>query len=147
MGIAVLTQKSRFLLLSIVLDVFMIATGFIGAAMSSSARWIFFGLSTLSFIWVVYLLAKEMTEAVEERPETLRNLFRKLKWLTVGLWVLYPVAILASTDGLAVLGLRESLWVFLVLDVAAKIGYVAVVGNGLFGGAATDVVPESFDSS
>lgn len=50
-------------------------------------------------------------------------MFRTLAYLTMTLWSLYPVVWLLGTEGFGAVGSATEVFLFLVLDLLAKIGF------------------------
>jgi halorhodopsin len=111
----------------VLFDVAMCLTG-LAAAMTSQAvwlRWAWFVLSSAFFVVVLYVLLVEWPRDAERQPAPVQALFDRLKYLTVVLWVGYPVVWALGTEGLAVfgggvVGLATTSWLYSLLDVGAK---------------------------
>ncbi len=107
-------------------DVFMIGTGFAGAASSDRSRWIWFAYSCIAFCAVLVLLwgpiRRRAAEQGREKP------FVALIAILTALWIQYPFVWLLGDEGARVLGhAAATLW-YSVLDVAAKVpfGFVSL---------------------
>jgi halorhodopsin len=88
-------------------------------------RWAWFVLSSAFFVVVLYVLLVEWPRDAERQPAPVQALFDRLKYLTVVLWVGYPVVWALGTEGLAVfgggvVGLATTSWLYSLLDVGAK---------------------------
>jgi halorhodopsin len=127
-ALGLLAGTSRAKLFTVVLfDVAMCVTG-LAAALTVQAlwlRWAWFALSSAFFAVVLYIILVEWPRDVADRDPDVRELFDRLKVLTVVLWVGYPVIWAAGTEGLALLGtgttaLALTSWGYSLLDVGAK---------------------------
>lgn len=106
----------------IVLDVFMILTGLLaGSSTSEFARGFWFLVSTAAMIALLYLLYTQLFAASQNQPGSVQNLFRTLGLLTIVLWSLYPIVWLIGTEGFSVASSTVEVFLFLVLDILAKI--------------------------
>lgn len=104
------------------LDVYMIATGFL--AVLAEPLWqtlVWWGVSTLAFIVLLYILIRVLSKGAGEQPEGVVNVYRRLRNLTVVLWSFYPIIWLAGGHGFALLPSNVELVSFVVLDVLAKV--------------------------
>jgi bacteriorhodopsin len=52
-----------------------------------------------------------------------QGVFRTLALLTIVLWSLYPIVWLLGTEGFAVASSTVEVFLFLILDILAKIGF------------------------
>ncbi|WP_407652232.1 bacteriorhodopsin [Halomicrococcus gelatinilyticus] len=127
-ALGLLAGTSRAKLFTVVLfDMAMCVTG-LAAALTTQAlwlRWAWFALSSAFFAVVLYIILVEWPRDVADRDPDVRELFDRLKVLTVVLWVGYPVIWAAGTEGLALLGtgttaLALTSWGYSLLDVGAK---------------------------
>ncbi len=77
--------------------VLMVGFGYPGevAGTDSSAKWIFFVLGTIPFLYLLYVLYAEMGEALGRQSERVRQLFSVLRTTIVVTWMVYPLAFLA----------------------------------------------------
>lgn len=125
--LALLARADRNTLLTLVgVDVFMIVTGLVGALTTASPgiRIAWWGISSGALVVLLYFLVGELSRQARERPREVGRLFTRLRNLTVGLWVLYPVVWLLGTESTLVLvPLYWETAAFMVLDLAAKVGF------------------------
>ncbi len=94
-----------------------------------STRLIFGALSMLPFLYIVYTLYSSLGEAIERQPESVRNLIRLARNLTVVSWFFYPVVyflpFVLSMDGgtsIAVIELG-----YTIADITAKAVFGVVI--------------------
>jgi bacteriorhodopsin len=71
----------------------MIALGYPGEITLDTGPRIVWGvLSTLPFLYLLYVLFVELTRALEGRSERVRAQISMLRWILVASWLVYPVA-------------------------------------------------------
>lgn len=105
-------------------DVFMILTGWLaGSRLSGFGRGFFFLVSTAALIVLLYLLWTRLFAAAATRTPAVQDVFRTLAYLTVILWALYPVVWLLGIEGFGAVGSATEVFLFLILDLLAKIGF------------------------
>ncbi len=94
-----LTKKlqNRLLIKLIGAATLMVAFGYPGevASTDSSAKWIFFILGTIPFVYLVWVLYAQMGEALGRQSERVRQLFGALRTTILVTWMVYPLAFLA----------------------------------------------------
>lgn len=117
------------------LDVLMIGTGAVATLTTAEVlgsadanRLIWWGVSTGLLLVLLYFLFSAFNERLADLPESTQSTFGILRWMIVGLWLVYPIWWLVGTEGLALLpGAEGGLFVetagFMVLDLTAKIGF------------------------
>ncbi len=92
----------------------MIATGYVGEIDSSiSGRAIWGAISTVPFIYILYVLWTELDRAVSRQPDEVKTLLDGMRFLILGSWGVYPIAYL-----LPELGIQGT-----VATVGVQIGY------------------------
>lgn len=106
------------------LDVLMILTG-LGAGFSTNAfiQVVLFLISTAALVAVLYLVVTRLLQAARGRSPALARVFNTLSGLTVVLWAIYPVLFLLGSEGFGAVGLTTEIFVFMVLDLLAKVGF------------------------
>ncbi|HEV2091995.1 MAG TPA: bacteriorhodopsin [Rubrobacter sp.] len=108
----------------IALDVFMILTGLLaGQSTSEFARGFWFIVSTAALIVLLYLLYTRLFASAQGQPGSVQRIFRTLALLTIVLWSLYPIVWLLGTEGFGVASSTVEVFLFLILDILAKIGF------------------------
>jgi len=108
----------------IALDVFMILTGLLAGSRSSEfSRGFWFVVSTAALIALLYLIATRLFSEAARQGGAAQQVFRTLAYLTLVLWSLYPVVWLLGTEGFGAVGSTTEVFLFLVLDILAKIGF------------------------
>lgn len=111
------------------LDVYMVATGFLGAVAEplwQTAVW--WAVSMFSFIALLYILLGVLSKGADG-DGTVASVYTKLRNLTVVMWSLYPVVWIAGGNGFGVLSPTVEVSAFVVLDVLAKVVFGFVLLN------------------
>jgi bacteriorhodopsin len=100
----------------------MILLGYPGEISDVDAtRWIFWSLSMLPFLWIVYELFVGLTNAVEKQPSEARGLVNAARYLTVGAWAFYPIVFLFPMLGLTGAAAETFVQIgYSIADVVAK---------------------------
>lgn len=114
-------------LAAVVLDMLMIAAGYGAAVTGGAVKWAFFLASSAFFAGLLYLLFSGVGEAIETSSAASRSLLLSLRDLTVVLWLVYPVAFLLSPSGAGLITAAHTTFVYIVLDVSAKVGFVGLM--------------------
>ncbi len=106
------------------LDVLMILTG-LGAGFSTNAfvQVVLFLISTAALVGILYLLTTRLLQAARGRSPAVARIFNTLAGLTVVLWAIYPVVFLLGSEGFGAVGLTTEIFIFMVLDLLAKVGF------------------------
>lgn len=107
----------------IALDVFMILTGLWAGATEGAGRYLLWFISTVAMIALLYLVVTRLFAAARTQSPGVQQIFKTLAVLTVFLWSLYPIVWLLGTEGFGAVGLTVEVFLFLVLDLLAKIGF------------------------
>ena len=105
------------------LDVMMIATGFFAGVTSTNLRWVWFIVSSVIFVWLLWVLLAEVLKAARQRPPEVRSKFNQLAILLAVLWTIYPILWILGTEGLNVIGITGEVATFTVIDLIAKVGF------------------------
>lgn len=79
----------------------MIATGYVGEiAASTSGRAIWGAISTVPFLYILYVLWTELDRAVSRQPSEVKTLLNGMRFLILGSWGVYPIAYLLPEVGI-----------------------------------------------
>ena len=85
----------------VIASALMIALGYPGEiATSNSTRLIWGFLSTLPFLYLLYVLFVELSKSLVRQPVEVRSTVGKLRIMLIGLWGVYPIAYLFPVFGL-----------------------------------------------
>lgn len=63
-------------------------------------RLLFWVLSMIPFVWIVYELFVGLRESLDSQPKNVRSLVGAARWLTVGAWSFYPIVFLFPMIGI-----------------------------------------------
>ncbi len=105
-------------------DVLMIVTAFLfGASTVEWVKWTWFLVSCVAFLGVFYvmwvpMLRENAMESAEARSDYRRN----AAMLSV-LWLVYPLILAVSTDGLGTINSTQSVAAVAIIDVISKVAY------------------------
>ena len=108
-----------------------IALGFVGAAVATPLKEVFFIAGSLAFVGVVYLLVGEAAESADELSVMAAGLYRKLRNFVIVLWLVYPIIWLLAPTGYGFMDAETSSLVITYIDVVAKVGFGLIALNGL----------------
>jgi bacteriorhodopsin len=92
--LSVTQGESRRLLLRLVpASALMIILGYPGEiATDNLARGVWGALSTIPFLYILYILFVELTKSIDEQPGEARDWVKNLRWLLLASWGFYPIA-------------------------------------------------------
>lgn len=103
----------------------MIALGYPGEiSMDTGVRVLFGGLSTIPFLYILYVLFVELTRSLDRQIPEVRVYVNRLRLLLFASWGVYPLAYLIPTVGIG----GSDAWVgkqigYSIADVVAKCVY------------------------
>ncbi len=108
----------------LIADVLMILTSlFFGASEVVWIKWTWFLVSCVAFLAVYYVIWGPMlAENRKERADVQSNYRRSATILSV-LWLIYPLILAVSTDGLAVISSGAGVALIAVIDLVSKVVY------------------------
>ncbi|MEL6823817.1 MAG: bacteriorhodopsin-like [Calditrichota bacterium] len=127
--LALAKEKSRSLLTRLVIAAaLMIGLGYPGEILGDtnmfSERGLWGLLSTIPFVYILYVLWGEIGEAIERQTPRVQLLLKNLRLLTVGTWGFYPIAYMAPFFGFTGAEAEVFLQVgYSIADITAKCGY------------------------
>lgn len=109
--------------------VLMIATGYPGEVATDTATRLIWGtISTIPFLYILYVLWVELGRSLPSQPEKVRVLVRNLRLLLLASWGVYPIAYLAPVFGFdgagAVVAIQSG---YTVADILAKPVFGAII--------------------
>jgi bacteriorhodopsin len=110
----------------------MIALGYPGELLYAesmfSERGLWGLLSTIPFVYILWVLFGELGEAMQGQPERVRVLFRNIRLLLIFTWGFYPIVYMAPFFGFSGAGATVAIQVgYTLADVAAKAGYGVMI--------------------
>jgi bacteriorhodopsin len=125
-------EQRRLLFKLVPASALMIGLGYPGEIASSNGTRLLFGtLSTIPFIYLLYVLFVELTRSIDRQPAQVRHTIRMLRIALVGLWGVYPIAYLFPVFGGSFFGgssgfvLRQA--GYSLADIFAKAAYGLVI--------------------
>lgn len=118
----------------VIADVLMILTGVVAGPTTGFLSGLFFVLSSIFFVAVLYLLwGPVRAAAMDGETEGRSGLFFTLATMLTVLWILYPIVWLIAPEGFFLVGQSTEVFFFMVLDVLAKIAFGAILLGGIRG--------------
>jgi bacteriorhodopsin len=125
------SMRARLIL--VVVDMSMIVLGVIAATLAGPLRWIPFAVSCVLLGVLVYMLTNTISDAAQENLTSLGtgSLFKSLRDLTVLIWLIYPVVWFLGI-GLGLMTRADQNFVFMLLDITAKIGFMGIIVTRLY---------------
>jgi bacteriorhodopsin len=105
--------------------VLMIVLGYPGEITDdNTARFIWGALSSIPFVYILWVLWGELGRALDRQPPQVRVLVRNLRLLLLGTWGVYPIAYMAPFFGLTGAGAVVAIQLgYTIADVLAKPGF------------------------
>lgn len=105
-------------------DLIMIVTSFFfGASEIPSLKWIWFLISCVAFLGVYYVIWVSLMQANHEERDDVQTTYRRNAMILSVIWLIYPLVLLVSPDGLYAISDTAAIVFILILDVAAKVVY------------------------
>lgn len=103
----------------------MVILGYPGEISSDSGtRWLWWSLSMIPFLVIVYDLFFGLKKSIESQPEAARGLVSSARWVTVVSWLFYPIVytlpMLGFTGGDATTAVQVG---YTIADIVAKAGF------------------------
>lgn len=100
----------------------MIVLGYPGEISDvSGTRWLWWSLSMIPFLWIVYELFIGLRSAQEAQPESARGLVGAARYLVIGSWAFYPIVFLFPMLGLSGAAAETFVQIgYSVADIVAK---------------------------
>lgn len=122
-------QQGRLITSLGVAAALMIILGYPGEiADDNVTRAVWGTLSTIPFIYIVYVLWARLGKAMERQPERVAVLFRNIRLLLLGTWGFYPIVYMAPFLGFDGGGAEVVIQAgYSIADVLAKAGYGVMI--------------------
>jgi bacteriorhodopsin len=113
----------------VIAAVFMIALGYPGEiSTDNTTRGIWGFLSTIPFVYILYVLWVELAKAAVTESPKVKVLLRNTRLLLIGTWGFYPLAYLLHQAGVsgasALVGVQVG---YSIADITAKCGYGVMI--------------------
>lgn len=103
-------------------DFVMIVMGFLGALVSSRAKWAFFLIGFLAYVSIAVLLLVKINPAEAQR----KVVYSVLKWVLVLLFLLYPI-VWVLAEGVGVMCASTEAVLYGIVDLLIKVAFCLVV--------------------
>ena len=107
----------------------MILLGYPGEVSSTDGTRVLWGvLSTIPFLYILYVLFVELTKSLDRQPARVRVLISRLRLLLLASWIVYPLAYTLPLLGIS----GSDAWVlkqggYSIADIAAKALYALII--------------------
>lgn len=111
----------------VAVDVAAMLTTPVLVAVDPPLQWGVFAVGVALYLVLMYYLLGALGSAADDQPAPVRELFRKLRNLTVVVWTFYPVVWLVGPFGFGLVDPTAEVLLITYLDVIAKIvfGFIA----------------------
>lgn len=129
MGLSAAETRSRVLTLGGA-AVVMILLGYPGeVATDAGTRWLWWGLSMLPFLYIVFTLYTGLGDSIARQPEGAKGLIELARNVTIVSWCFYPIVFILPMIGLATAGsINTYVQVgYTISDIIAKAGYGVLI--------------------
>ena len=124
-------KKEGLIFNTVVATVLMLIFGYLGetggGTSLSDSRGIYGFLSTIPFVYIVWVLWNEVTVAMADKEGHLKVLYRNIRLLLIFTWGYYPIVYMAPfimDPGSALVNVQVG---YTIADVAAKAGYGCLI--------------------
>ncbi len=105
-------------------DVMMILTAFFfGASEVAWIKWTWFIVSCAAFLGVYYVVWVSNMQANASERDDIRSTYRRNAVILSVLWLIYPVILAVSPDGLGIIGDTAGVLAIAIIDTVSKIVY------------------------
>lgn len=116
-------------------NAFMIATGFVATILPEDTPFglhlIWWAISTGAYVAIAWsFLGRYKREASAALPSS-SSVFDRLVLVHLVLWTAYPIVWLVSPEGIGMIGGPTEAFLFMVLDVVAKVGFGFLAASSL----------------
>lgn len=123
--LALPSERRRSVLMRLVpAAALMILLGYPGELTAEIAPKAIWGtLSSIPFVYILWVLFTELNEAISDQPESVRATVRNLRWILLATWGVYPIAYMIpfiTDSGAAFAGKQVA---YAIADITAKAGY------------------------
>jgi len=117
-------KRADLLLGAVAADIIMVITAFaFSASENVISRWIWFILSCIAFLGVYYVIWVSQLQANRLELPAVQAAYKRSAAVLSILWMVYPVILALSPDGLGLVTDSASVLVIAVTDVLAKVGF------------------------
>jgi bacteriorhodopsin len=118
------TKRTGAIVGIVLADIMMIVTSFFfGASEISSLKWLWFIVSCAAFLGVYYVIWVSLMQANRDERDDVQTAYRRNATILSVLWLIYPIVLLFSPDGLYAISGTAAIVCILILDVLSKVVY------------------------
>lgn len=122
-------------------DIYMILTGLVGELSNFPIKYIWFGVSTVAFLAILWLIWGPL-QAEAKQHSHWSALWQRLAVALTVLWIGYPIVWLLGPAGSALIAPAGQNFGFVSLDLLAKVGWGWLLLSGLEGISRADTRTE-----
>lgn len=103
----------------------MVVLGYPGEiATDSGTRWLWWSLSMIPFLVIMYQLFVGLSKSIEAQPASVRGLVSSARWITILTWSFYPVVFVLPMLGIGGGDSTTAVQVgYTIADILAKAGF------------------------
>ena len=109
---------------------FMIATGAVAELSPTPQSWVWYAVSSVAFVFILYTLYTDLTRESRDLPPEVQRLFRTLREVNAVTWIGYPLVWALGTKGLEVIAPATQTAGYVLLDLASKVGFGMLILGG-----------------
>nr|WP_298374740.1 bacteriorhodopsin [uncultured Halomonas sp.] len=114
--------KIRTLVFALVAaDVYMILTGLVGDFSNAPYNYYWWIISMVAFLAVLYMIWVPLQAKAHDGIHG--STFKTMATILTVLWICYPIVWLIGSSGFSIISLTLESWLYLILDVCAKVGF------------------------
>lgn len=108
-------------------DIFMIVTGAIATIEGRPENYLWWAISTGSFLAILGALFTEFSASARRRNGKVNKLFKTLRNILTVLWFCYPIIWLLGAEGFRIISVGVETALYAILDLCAKVGFGFIV--------------------
>jgi bacteriorhodopsin len=106
---------------------FMIATGGLAELSPKPINYIWYTVSSITFIFILVLLFTDVTAYARNKPDDVVRLFRNLRNVNTVVWIGYPLIWILGTAGFNLFGVGTQSMLYTILDIVSKVGFGLII--------------------
>lgn len=123
-------------------DLFMILTGLVATWEAGPVKYLWWLISTGSFLAILWSLLTEYSASARRRNGKVNSLFQTLRNVLIVLWLFYPIVWIFGSEGFRVIPTGIETAIYAILDISAKVGFGLILTS-----ASQDVLAQASNSS
>lgn len=114
-------------------DIVIFVAGFGAEFYAGSLKLMFFSVAMIAYIAMLYRIIDLLIKLDRERLlDGQITSALGMAWVILILWSLYPSVWVFGTKGVAIIGMKTEVIIYLVLDILSKVGFTALLGRYLY---------------